>query len=74
MCPKLKRYCSKSCLGLANARKRFPVPVGRLFGRLTVIEGAGTSPDRRRLLLCRCSCGNVIVRKRANLVRGDVLS
>ena len=34
---------------------------GMIFGRLTVLERAGSSPDRRALWLCQCSCGKQII-------------
>lgn len=34
---------------------------GQTFGRLTALERAGTSPDRKARWLCRCACGNTVV-------------
>lgn len=33
--------------------------VGNTYGRLTVIERAGTSKDHHAMWLCQCSCGNL---------------
>lgn len=32
-------------------------PTGQRFGRLTIIDEAGRTPDSRALWLCRCDCG-----------------
>ena len=33
--------------------------VGKRFGRLTVIEYAGTSKQRKAMWICKCDCGNI---------------
>jgi hypothetical protein len=40
------------------------------FGRLTVLSRAGTSPNRKALWLCRCSCGKTCTVISGNLVSG----
>ena len=49
--------------------------VGRRFGRLTVLEYAGTSKHRKSMWICECDCGNItppIVG--ANLKKGSTKS
>lgn len=49
--------------------------IGKRFGRLTVLEYAGTSPNRKTMWICKCDCGNIthpIVG--ANLKKGTTLS
>lgn len=49
--------------------------VGKRFGRLTVLEYAGTSKHRKSMWLCVCDCGNIpppIVG--ANLIKGGTKS
>lgn len=33
--------------------------VGERFGRLTVLEYAGTSKHRKAMWICKCDCGNI---------------
>jgi hypothetical protein len=33
---------------------------GDKFGRLTVVESAGSSSGKQRLWICKCSCGNTV--------------
>lgn len=47
--------------------------VGRVFGRLTVIQRAG-SKNQKSTWLCRCSCGNEKVIVRRSLTSGDTKS
>jgi hypothetical protein len=45
--------------GVHNSPRSFNTVdmTGQTFGRLTAISRAGTSPDRKAIWLCRCSCG-----------------
>lgn len=33
--------------------------IGKRFGRLTVLEYAGTTPSRKTMWICECDCGNI---------------
>ena len=47
---------------------------GQKFGRLTVIERAENSKQRRAQWFCKCDCGNSIVVRSAELLRGNTHS
>ena len=47
---------------------------GMKFGRLEVLERAGSSPTKQALWLCRCECGTKIVVFGSNLKRGNTQS
>lgn len=47
---------------------------GKRFGRLTVIERAGSSADGHARWLCQCDCGNTTTVSSNVLKRGDTLS
>jgi hypothetical protein len=47
---------------------------GQTFGRLTVVERAGTSPDRKARWRCRCACGNWPVVNGKDMRSGHVQS
>jgi hypothetical protein len=47
---------------------------GQTFGRLAVVERAGTSPDRKALWRCRCACGNWPVVSGKDMRSGHVRS
>lgn len=46
----------------------------RVFGRLTVIERAGSNRWKHALWRCRCSCGNGVIIVGASLVNGSTTS
>ncbi len=48
--------------------------MGNRYGRLIVLERAGTASDRSATWLCKCDCGNRIVVKGTNLRRGSTRS
>lgn len=43
---------------------------GQRFGRLTVIERAGSDNQKRATWKCQCDCGNVIIVFSCNLLQG----
>jgi hypothetical protein len=47
---------------------------GQRFGRLTVLELAGTDKARNYTWLCRCDCGTEKVVSRCNLINGSTKS
>lgn len=47
---------------------------GRKFGKLTVIELAGTDKHKTSLWRCQCECGNTVVVRSANLRNGNTSS
>ena len=47
---------------------------GQRFGRLTVVERAGSAPAGRPLWNCRCACGGAVVVVGANLKNGNTRS
>ena len=47
---------------------------GIVFGRLTVIECAGSDPHRESLWRCKCACGKETVVTRSNLRNGNTIS
>lgn len=53
---------------------RVDVPVGTVFGRLTVIEEAPRTPRGERAMLCRCECGETKVATVGALRCGDAKS
>ncbi|MGG3706934.1 hypothetical protein [Heyndrickxia coagulans] len=65
----------KSC---GCRRKRTPANAldltNKRFGKLKVVERAGTLENGRALWLCRCDCGNTIVTNATTLRRGEVQS
>ena len=48
--------------------------VGHTFGRLTVIERAGSDKHQKALWLCKCSCGNEVTVPSGSLTSGQTLS
>lgn len=48
--------------------------VGRRFGRLTVMERAGTNKHRQALWKCACSCGNETILSTSTLKSGGTKS
>lgn len=47
---------------------------GQKFGRLTVIERAGSNSNGRALWRCHCECGNEIIRTGNTLLQGNTKS
>lgn len=54
-------------------RKAFDL-AGQKFGRLTVIQRAGTNKHRATLWLCQCECGNTTTVATQDLTRGHTQS
>ena len=48
--------------------------IGRKFGRLTVIERCGSTPNKAAKWLCKCDCGNVRVIQGCHLTSGATSS
>lgn len=44
---------------MVNSMKKYAVKIGELFGRITIIKDLGNTKDWRRMVLYKCSCGNV---------------
>ena len=61
---------TKSC----GCSRRLPVIPGQVFGKLTVIELAGSNKYKSRLWLCRCECSQEIVVTTARLLDGGTVS
>lgn len=58
---------------MENKKKRYIDLTGKVFGRLTVIERAGTyrlDGQYRPTWLCQCDCGNQVIVIGANLRSG----
>lgn len=51
-----------------------PDLIGQRFGRLTVIQSAGSTPKGRAQWLCRCDCGNMTTVTTAHLRNGTTVS
>ena len=47
---------------------------GQKFGRLTVLERAGSDKRKRALWLCECECGNKIIATGSHLITGHTKS
>lgn len=64
-------YCSRSCARRATYKspRTLPDPVGRRFGRWTVLARADKSPAKESHWLCRCDCGTERVVVRSTLRR-----
>jgi hypothetical protein len=60
-------YCEKRIL----QNKDF---IGKIFGRLTVLEYAGFNSHRDPMWLCQCKCGNTKVVRQVSLLNGDTKS
>ena len=65
---------SCGCLQKDANQKKVKDLTGQKFGRLTVIERAGTSKGRKALWLCKCECGNEKVIMGNNLKSGATMS
>jgi len=48
--------------------------IGQRFGRLEVLEGAGTDRYQKTIWLCQCDCGNTKIILGANLKSGNTTS
>jgi len=48
--------------------------VGKRFGRLTVVERVGSSPEGQTIWSCRCDCGKFATAKGGNLSHGHTKS
>lgn len=48
--------------------------IGKVFGKLTVIERLENTKDRRKLYRCSCECGNITEVKAKYLNNGDTRS
>lgn len=48
--------------------------IGKRFGKLTVLEAAGSNPDNSLNYLCQCDCGNTKVINGVNLRKGIATS
>jgi hypothetical protein len=44
--------------------------IGRLFGKLEVVEESKNKQGRHKLWICRCTCGGTAVRRQSDLLRG----
>jgi hypothetical protein len=42
---------------MTNPRNWLDIPIGTIYGRLTVIRRAGSDKNKNFLWFCRCSCG-----------------
>jgi hypothetical protein len=62
--------------GVHNSPRSFNTVdmTGRTFNRLTVIERAGTSADRKALWRCRCACGRETVVSGKDMRNGHIRS
>ena len=54
--------------------RRIKNMIGKKFGRLTVLERAGTTKYHAALYKCSCSCGNSIITEGRNLRKGNTSS
>lgn len=48
--------------------------VGGKYGRLTVIERAGSTAQKKALWICRCDCGNEVIVVGSHLLNGNTHS
>lgn len=67
-CGCLQKECARE-----NGKKVLQDLTGQRFGRLTVLNYAG-SQRNRSTWLCECDCGNNVIVNQMELVRGDTLS
>mgnify|MGYP003394593277 CR=1 FL=1 len=51
----LQKQTSKSC-----GCTQLSVKIGHRYGRLVILQEAGRTPQRKRLLLCQCDCGQQV--------------
>lgn len=52
-----------------GGRPQIHMPIGARYGRLVVI-GSAEAKDRRSRSICRCDCGNIVIRKNIELKQG----
>lgn len=62
-------YCRES-----NSTKKTKDMTGKRFGKLTVIERAGTDKFGKATWLCKCDCGNEVIVPGGNLRSGNTTS
>ena len=43
--------------------------IGKKFGTLTVIEHLGTNKDKNNIFLCRCDCGNELIKTYSHAIK-----
>ena len=48
--------------------------IGQKFGRLTVIERAGTDKHKFAMYRCKCDCGNEVITRKCSLTSGHTKS
>lgn len=70
----LGKYHSEETKRKISAAKTKINLCGQRFGRLTVLEYAGSSKNRHSRFLCRCECGNEKIIVGDSLIRGKTLS
>jgi hypothetical protein len=73
----LRRGNTKSCGCLQREKARESKlidEVGNRYGRLTVIERAENTPDRKAQWLCKCDCGNTGIFQGTKLRSGHTKS
>lgn len=51
-----------------------PLPIGKTFGRLTVISDSERSTAQLKYLVCRCSCGQIATIIKSSVIHGQTKS
>ena len=69
----LRNGHAKSC-GCHTHGNRIINEIGNKYGKLTVIERAGSDSDHKALWRCKCDCGNEIITTGKRLRNGTVRS
>lgn len=72
----LKSGHTKSCGCLRTLKSKENVVnlLGQKFGKLLVIERAGSTPNGKALWKCQCDCGNIVIRSGDNLRNNNTQS
>ena len=50
--------------------QKFTNECGKKYGKLTVLEEAGYNKDRAKLWKCQCDCGNIIITRKYDVIKG----
>lgn len=50
------------------------ISIGKVYGKLIVVDVAGSNDRKQRLWLCECNCGNTVVATSSKLNAGDIKS
>lgn len=68
------KFCSRECVDKYKIGKDLIDIVGQRFGRLTVLEYAGSTEYRASRWKCQCDCGKTKIIQRGALINGLTVS